>query len=77
MRCRSRRCTAAPPASARETGGGLDGAAYDAQFRAWREAVAAAQAAITDHATAAGLSRYDVEMAVKRAVRHASEDPAE
>lgn len=56
---------------------GLDGEEYEAQRRAWREAAAAAQAAITDHATAAGLSRYDVEMAVKRAVRHAEEDPAE
>ncbi|WP_326779694.1 hypothetical protein OG481_02030 [Streptomyces longwoodensis] len=55
---------------------GLNGEEYDAQRRAWREASAAAQAAITDHATAAGLSRYDVEMAVKRAVRHAEQDPA-
>ncbi|MEU9558002.1 hypothetical protein [Streptomyces fumanus] len=56
---------------------GLDGEEYEAQRLAWREAAAAAQAAITDHATAKGVSRYELEMAVKRAVRHASEDPAE
>lgn len=56
---------------------GLDGAEYEAQRRAWREAATAAQAAITDHATASGQSRYGVEMAVKKAVRHQSEDPAE
>ncbi|MGW0131916.1 hypothetical protein [Streptomyces sp. NPDC003299] len=56
---------------------GLDGEEYELQRRAWREAAAAAQAAITDHAAAASLSRYDVEMAVKKAVRHADEDPAE
>jgi hypothetical protein len=31
----------------------------------------AVQDAITAHAEAAGLPRYDVEMALKRAVRHA------
>ncbi|MEU6597887.1 hypothetical protein [Streptomyces flaveolus] len=55
--------------------GGLDGEEYEEQRQAWREAAVAAQAAITDHATASGQSRYDVEMAVKRAVRHAEEDP--
>lgn len=56
---------------------GLDGEEFEAQRLAWREAAAAAQAAITDHATAKGASRYELEMAVKRAVRHVSEDPAE
>lgn len=57
---------------------GLDGAAYEQQLGAWREASAAVHAAIADYAAATeGVSRYDVEMAVKRAVRHASEDPAE
>lgn len=56
---------------------GLDGEEYDAQRRAWREAATAAQAAITDHATATGQSRYEVEMTVKRAVRHQEEDSAE
>ncbi|MBK3524841.1 hypothetical protein JHN54_24915 [Streptomyces sp. MBT70] len=55
---------------------GLDGAEYEAQLRAWREASAAALAAIADHAAANGQSRYDVEMAVKLAVRHAEDDPA-
>ncbi|MEU3507645.1 hypothetical protein ABZ733_06915 [Streptomyces longwoodensis] len=56
---------------------GLEGEEYDAQRRAWREAATTAQAAITDHAAAVGAPRYDVEMAVKRAVRHAEQDPAE
>ncbi|MFE9906426.1 hypothetical protein [Streptomyces achromogenes] len=51
---------------------GLDGAEYEAQRRAWREAAGAVQAAITAHAKATGLDRYTVEMAVKRAVRHAA-----
>ncbi|WP_326604244.1 hypothetical protein [Streptomyces sp. NBC_01800] len=36
----------------------------------WREAAAAFQAAVTAHAEAAGVSRYELEMAVKRAVLH-------
>ncbi|MEV7793395.1 hypothetical protein AB0O68_15590 [Streptomyces sp. NPDC087512] len=56
---------------------GLDGEAYEAQRRAWREAATAVQAAITDHAAATGQSRYEVEMAVKKAVRGQEEDPAE
>ena len=56
---------------------GLAGEEYDAQWRAWREASTRVQAAITAHAKAAGANRYEVEQAVKRAVRHAEEDPAE
>lgn len=56
---------------------GLDGEEYEVQRRAWREAATAMQAAITDHATASGEPRYRVEMAVKKAVRHGDEDPAE
>jgi hypothetical protein len=56
---------------------GLDGEEYEAQRRTWREAATAVQAAITDHATATGEPRYKVEMAVKKAVRHGDEDPAE
>ncbi|OKH91522.1 hypothetical protein [Streptomyces uncialis] len=50
----------------------------DLERRAWAEQQAGAltvptalavQTAITAHATAAGLSRYAVEMAVKKAVR--------
>jgi uncharacterized protein YukE len=56
---------------------GLTGAEYDAQWRAWRDASAAVQAAITGHAKVTGENRYEVEQAVKRAARHTSEDPAE
>ncbi|MER6738911.1 hypothetical protein [Streptomyces puniciscabiei] len=43
----------------------------------WREASQAVQAAITAHAEATDTSRYEIEQAVKRAVRHTEEDPAE
>ncbi|MFD7439448.1 hypothetical protein [Streptomyces sp. NPDC059861] len=56
---------------------GLDGAEYDAQHQAWRKAAQAAQAAITDYAKTAGEPRSSVEMALKAAVRHTREDPAE
>ncbi|MGW5284489.1 hypothetical protein ACWERI_34415 [Streptomyces collinus] len=56
---------------------GLTGAEYDAQRRRWREASEAAQAAITAHAEAAGTNRYELEQAVKKAVRHTDEDPTE
>ncbi|MER6738113.1 hypothetical protein ABT315_38300 [Streptomyces puniciscabiei] len=55
----------------------LAGDDYDAQWRRWREASQAVQAAITAHAEATKASRYEVEQAVKRAVRHAEEDPAD
>jgi hypothetical protein len=57
---------------------GLTGAEYDAQWRAWRDAAEKFQAAVTEYAGREDvkLSRYDVEQAVKRAVRHAEEDPA-
>ena len=55
---------------------GLTGDAYDDQWRRWRAASEAVQAAITAHAEATEASRYEVEQAVKRAVRHAQEDPA-
>ncbi|WP_256259559.1 hypothetical protein [Streptomyces atratus] len=38
------------------------------------ETAAAVQAAITAHAEATGQSRYEVEAALKRAVRHPAED---
>ncbi|MEV8032252.1 hypothetical protein [Streptomyces sp. NPDC086182] len=56
---------------------GLAGAERDAQRVAWREASAAVQAAITAHAKATGENRMTVEMAVKKVVRHETEDPAE
>ena len=43
----------------------------DAARRAWVEAAAVFQAAVTAHATAEGTSRIEVEMGVKKAVRHA------
>ncbi|MGW3442200.1 hypothetical protein [Streptomyces sp. NPDC001076] len=57
----------------REALGGLDGDAYDAQRVKWREASAAFQAAVTEYAGREDvtMSRYEVEQAVKRAVRHA------
>jgi uncharacterized protein YukE len=56
---------------------GLTGPEYEEQWRAWRRASEAVQAAITEHATAVRENRVDVEMAVKKAVRHGDEDPAE
>lgn len=44
---------------------------YDAARQAWLNAAAAFQAAVTEHAGAEGTPRYEVEMAVKKAVRHA------
>ncbi|MEU2730083.1 hypothetical protein ABZ650_20440 [Streptomyces griseoviridis] len=55
---------------------GLDGEERHAQWRTWRTAAEQIQAAITAHAAATGESRYEVEQAVKKAVRHAGEDPA-
>lgn len=44
--------------------------AWDTQQQEWRRLAEAAQGAITKHAQAAHLSRYDVEAALKKAVRH-------
>ncbi|MCI3277608.1 hypothetical protein [Streptomyces cylindrosporus] len=51
---------------------GLEGEAYEAQWRAWHEAAAVFQAAVTEYAARDGvtMSRYEVEQAVKKAVRH-------
>ncbi|MFC8520783.1 hypothetical protein [Streptomyces sp. NPDC057257] len=56
----------------------LDGAPDYAQaWRAWRDAAAAFQAAVTAHAKDEGTSRVELEMAVKEAVRHVpAEAPA-
>ncbi|MCF3136840.1 hypothetical protein IPZ69_42320 [Streptomyces olivochromogenes] len=56
---------------------GLSGEDYDAQWGRWREAAEALQAAITAHADKAEVNRYELEQSVKRAVRHAKEDPTE
>ncbi|MFE5031276.1 hypothetical protein [Streptomyces sp. NPDC056683] len=63
----------------REALAGLDGEAYDRQRVRWREASAAFQAAVTEYAGREGvtMSRYEVEQAVKRAVRYAEGDPAD
>lgn len=55
---------------------GLIGDEYEQQWQAWREASETVQAAITEHAATSGENRYEVEQAVKKAVRHAEEDPA-
>lgn len=60
---------AAEAAHARYTAPDTDD--VDAARRAWAEAAAAFQAAVTAHAKAEGTSRIDVEMAVKKTVRHA------
>lgn len=43
------------------------------RWRPWVEAADAFQAAVTAHAAAAGLSRYDVEMAAKSRVPYPAE----
>ncbi|MFD8805598.1 hypothetical protein [Streptomyces sp. NPDC059597] len=52
---------------------GLDGEAYEEQRRAWRAAAERVQAAVTKYAGREDVeqSRYEVEMAVKKAVRYA------
>jgi hypothetical protein len=57
----------------------LERAAWE-EHRAGRLTVATANAvqdAITAHAKAVGMSRVEVEMALKKAVRHAGAAPAE
>ena len=48
----------------------------DAARRAWIKAAAEFQAAVTEHAATEGKPRVEVEMAVKKAVRHAEADEA-
>jgi hypothetical protein len=55
---------------------GLQDEEYDAQLSRWRTASEAVQAAIIKHAAATGVNRYELEQAVKAAVRHGREDPA-
>ncbi|MER5918325.1 hypothetical protein ABT124_50965 [Streptomyces sp. NPDC001982] len=58
---------------------GLGGEECEAQRARWRTAAGAFQAAVTEYAARedVGMSRYEVEQAVKKAVRHGEEDPAE
>ncbi|QCX81080.1 hypothetical protein C9F11_37485 [Streptomyces sp. YIM 121038] len=57
----------------------LDSEAFEEQWRAWRDAAERFQAAVTEHAAREDVTmpRHQLEQAVKRAVRHAEEDPAE
>lgn len=55
---------------------GLAGDGYDAQWRRWREASEAVQRAVTAHAEATEASRYEIEQAVMKAVRHPQEAPS-
>lgn len=43
---------------------------WDAQQTEWRRLAELAQAAVTQHAEAAQLSRHDVEAALRKLVRH-------
>ncbi|WP_234334558.1 hypothetical protein [Streptomyces sp. NRRL B-1347] len=56
---------------------GLDGEEHAAQWRRWYDASVTFQAAVTAYAKETGQARNEVEQAVKKAVRHADEDPAE
>jgi hypothetical protein len=56
---------------------GLTGDERDAQRAAWRDAAAKVTAAITAHAEATGLNRYEVGQALKAAARGTEQDPAE
>ncbi|MEU1800918.1 hypothetical protein [Streptomyces sp. NPDC019937] len=49
---------------------GLADTEHEAQWKRWFEAASASQAAVTEHAREAGLSRAELEAAVKKAVRH-------
>ncbi|MFJ9558453.1 hypothetical protein ACIRQQ_00215 [Streptomyces fuscichromogenes] len=50
---------------------------YQAQRQRWRDTAAVVQAAIAAHAEAAGLNRYELEQAVKKAVRYPAEGAGE
>ncbi|MDQ8707554.1 hypothetical protein RCO28_34550 [Streptomyces sp. LHD-70] len=60
--------------AAREALTGLDGDEHAAQWQRWYEAAVAVQHSISEHA--AGTDRYELEMAVKKAVRHPQAPPA-
>jgi len=47
---------------------------YSAEgWRPWLDAADVVQAAVTEHAKAAGLNRYELEMALKKAARETAE----
>jgi hypothetical protein len=45
-------------------------AASDAQWKAWRAAAVKVSEAVRNHPASAEMGRYELEMAVKKAVRH-------
>ncbi|MEU0844823.1 hypothetical protein ABZ370_35865 [Streptomyces sp. NPDC005962] len=49
---------------------GLPDADHQIQWKHWYDAAVTVQAAVTEHAREAGLSRVELESAVKKAVRH-------
>ena len=51
---------------------GVDGAEFETQWRAWRVAAESFLAAVTEHAAReeVSMSRYELEQAVKKAVRY-------
>ncbi|MFT2014573.1 hypothetical protein ACMA1D_01810 [Streptomyces sp. 796.1] len=53
------------------------GAEYEQQWETWRTAAETVQAAITAHAQAESASRYAVEAALKKTVRHPEPEPAD
>ncbi|MER5185155.1 hypothetical protein ABT009_43920 [Streptomyces sp. NPDC002896] len=59
----------------REKLAGLDGEAHQAQWRRWLQAAETFQAAVTEHA-GRDANRYELEMAVKKAVRHPEPEAA-
>lgn len=74
-RARPRRCTE----GLRAPSGGWCTARDEGQWHTWRQAVAYFQTGVTAYVTRDDVteSRYEIEQAVKRAVRHADEDPVE
>jgi hypothetical protein len=60
---------AANAAQREATSGGYSPEAW----RPWVEAAAVVQNAVAEHASEAGVSRYELEMAVKQAAREADE----
>ncbi|MEU6379587.1 hypothetical protein [Streptomyces sp. NPDC046909] len=58
---------------------GLSDDKYEEQRRDWRDKAAAFHVAVAEYAARddVAMSRYELEQAVKQAVRHAEEDPAD
>lgn len=52
---------------------GLGGEEHRTRWEQWRVAAERIQAVVTEHAKSAGLNRFEVERAVKKAARHPAE----